>query len=152
MTGVFVNTAIESASADKDIATLKQMEKRSENMASLIEVFQDIDETHVNQVSIEDLEEAFSQNKMSTFMESLGISTDDVWGLFLLLDADGNGAVDLDEFVTGCMQLRGPAKSLQIAKMSFENKLTRQAIKNLTDQIQDVKDLMVTNVLVREYV
>ena len=29
------------------------------------------------QVSIEDLEEAFSQNKMSTFMESLGISTDD---------------------------------------------------------------------------
>lgn len=152
VTGVFVNTAIESASADKDIATLKQMEKRSENMASLIEVFQDIDETHVNQVSIEDLEEAFSQNKMSTFMESLGISTDDVWGLFLLLDADGNGAVDLDEFVTGCMQLRGPAKSLQIAKMSFENKLTRQAIKNLTDQIQDVKDLMVTNVLVREYV
>ena len=33
----------------EDIATLKQMEKRSENMASLIEVFQDIDETHVNQ-------------------------------------------------------------------------------------------------------
>lgn len=98
------------------------------------------------------MEEAFSQNKMSTFMESLGISTDDVWGLFLLLDADGNGDVDLDEFVTGCMQLRGPAKSLQIAKMSFENKLTRQAIKNLTDQIQDVKHLMVTKVLVREYV
>lgn len=155
VTGVFVNTAIESASADKDIATLKQMEKRSENMASLIEVFQDIDETHYNQVSIEDLEEAFSQNKLSTFMESLGISTDDVWGLFLLLDADGNGAVDLDEFVNGCMQLRGPAKSLQIAKMSFENKLTRQAIKNLTDQIHDVKHLMVqapARSLVREYV
>ena len=37
--------------------------------------------------------------------------SEDVWGLFLLLDADGNGAVDLDEFVNGCMQLRGPAKS-----------------------------------------
>lgn len=155
VTGVFVNTAIESASADKDIATLKQMEKRAENMTSLIEVFKDIDETHHNQVSIEDLEEAFSQNKLSTFMESLGISTDDVWGLFLLLDADGNGVVDLDEFVNGCMQLRGPAKSLQIAKMSFENKLTRQAIKNLTDQIQDVKHLLVnrsSRVLVREHV
>lgn len=47
-------------------------------------------------------------------MESLGISTDDVWGLFLLIDADENGVIDLDEFVSGCMQLHGPAKSLQV--------------------------------------
>ena len=33
------------------------------------------------------------------------------------------GRIDLDEFVSGCMQLHGPAKSLQLAKMSFENKL-----------------------------
>ena len=46
-------------------------------------------------------------------MESLGISTDDVWSLFLLLDADENGVIDLDEFVNGCMNLHGPAKSLQ---------------------------------------
>ena len=37
--------------AAEDIATLKQMEKRSENMASLIEVFQDIDETHHNEAA-----------------------------------------------------------------------------------------------------
>lgn len=42
--------------------------------------------------------------------------------LCMLLDADKNGMIDLDEFVSGCMQLHGPAKSLQLAKMSFENK------------------------------
>lgn len=31
----------------------------------------------------------------------------------MLLDADKNGTIDLDEFVAGCMQLHGPAKSLQ---------------------------------------
>lgn len=31
--------------------------------------------------------------------------------------------IDLEEFVSGCMQLHGPAKSLQLAKMSFENKI-----------------------------
>ena len=43
--------------------------------------------------------------------------------LCMLLDSDKNGRIDLDEFVSGCMQLHGPAKSLQLAKMSFENKL-----------------------------
>ena len=42
--------------------------------------------------------------------------------LCMLLDADKSGSIDLDEFVSGCMQLHGPAKSLQLAKMSFENK------------------------------
>lgn len=51
-------------------------------------------------------------------MESLGISTDDVWSLFVLIDADDNGIVDLEEFVNGCMQLHGPAKSLQAARAS----------------------------------
>ena len=77
-------------------------------------------------------------NKMGPFMaswprirlesgleEHLGISTDDIWGLFLLIDADHNGVVDLEEFINGCMQLRGPAKSLQVARMSYENKITR---------------------------
>ena len=67
--------------------------------------------------------------------------------------------VDLDEFVNGCLNLHGPAKSLQpwprnasktfadfsvlhlaiprlslrtrLARMSFENKLTRREIKSL---------------------
>ena len=33
------------------------------------------------QVSLADLEDALSQNKLGTFMESLGISVDDAWEL-----------------------------------------------------------------------
>ena len=40
----------------------------------------------------------------------------------MLLDSDQTGLIDLDEFVSGCMQLYGPAKSMQLAKMSYENK------------------------------
>ena len=57
----------------------------------------------------------------------------------MLLDQDKSGSIDLDEFVSGCLQLHGPAKSMQMAKMSFENKLTRQAIKALTEDLQQLK-------------
>ena len=36
----------------------------------------------------------------------------------MLLDADQTGLLDLDEFVNGCMQLHGPAKSLQAPMVS----------------------------------
>ena len=41
----------------------------------------------------------------------------------MLIDSDQNGLIDLDEFVTGCQQLHGPAKSIQIARMSHETKV-----------------------------
>ena len=31
----------------------------------------------------------------------------------------------------GCLQGRGPAKSIQLVKMSYENKVTRQALKKV---------------------
>lgn len=142
VTGVFVNTAIESAGADKDLATLKQLQKKVENMSALQEVFQDMDQHDINGVTLDDLENALSEEKLGTFLESLGISTDDAWSLFMLIDADHNGIVDLQEFVHGCMQLRGPAKSLQLAKMAYENKLTRQAIKHLHDDVATISRLM----------
>ena len=69
----------------------------------------------------------------------MGISTQDVWTLFTIIDADGSGLIDLDEFVQGCMELHGPAKSFQVSKMSYENKITRQAIKKLVRELSDVK-------------
>eukprot|EP00435_Cladocopium_sp_Y103_P045451 s1298_g13.t1 len=71
--------------------------------------------------------------------DTVGISTDDVWTLFMLLDSDMTGLLDIDDFVNGCMQLRGPAKSLQVAKMSYENKLTRSAIRDVVKELAAMK-------------
>lgn len=44
----------------------------------------------------------------------------------MIIDSDQNGLIDVDEFVTGCQNLHGPAKSIQIARMSHENKVRRE--------------------------
>eukprot|EP00913_Durusdinium_trenchii_P030866 g28908.t1 len=106
VTGVFLNTAIESAGADKDTV---------------------------------DVRNAMSSGELSSFMESLGISTDDVRTLFTLLDSEHRGLIDLDEFVSGCMQLHGPAKSMQMAKMSYENKMIRLTLKGVSKELKMVR-------------
>ena len=59
-----------------------------------------------------------------------------------LLDVASNVAVPARKFgseiprislpaLAGCLQGRGPAKSIQLVKMSYENKVTRQALKKV---------------------
>ncbi|CAE7244991.1 scn4ab [Symbiodinium sp. CCMP2592] len=139
VTGVFCNTAIESAHADKDVAAIKQIHKQAAQVQSLQNIFREMDTENCNVVSLQEFEEAMSQQKMASFLQSMGISTEDVWTLFMIMDADRSGLIDLEEFVSGCMKLCGPAKSLQFAMMSYENKLTRQAIKHLNVETADIR-------------
>ncbi|CAK9101489.1 Voltage-dependent calcium channel type A subunit alpha-1 [Durusdinium trenchii] len=117
---------------------------------ALQQIFQEIDRDQENEVSFEDVKTAIASGELADFLESIGISTNDVWTLFMLLDSDRKGSIDLDEFVSGCMQLHGPAKSLQMAKMSYENKLTRQAIKSLSQDIYNLNKKLTTSTSFKE--
>eukprot|EP00434_Breviolum_minutum_P032125 symbB.v1.2.028412.t1/scaffold2968.1/size66330/2 len=144
VTGVFCNTAIESAAADKDIAVMKQMRKHAAQVQVLRNVFREIDEKSNKSISMEDLQEAMLAHKLSSFFESMGIATQDVMTLFQIIDSDGSGSIDVDEFVTGCMRLHGPAKSLDVAKMGFENEITKVAIKDVEETLQVMKEQLST--------
>merc|ERR1712115_27985 len=50
-----------------------------------------------------------------------------------MLDFDGNGAISIDEFVGGCMRLRGQARSLDVAMLQHDGKKIRQQLKALQD-------------------
>ena len=72
---MFCTTAIESANADKDIAAVKQLHKQTTHVQALRKIFHEIDADQCHVVSIEDLRDAISKKKLSSFLESMGIST-----------------------------------------------------------------------------
>ena len=51
---------------------------------------------------------------MKAFFESLEIGAVDAWTLFLSLDIDGDNLISIDEFMERCVQLRGPARSVDL--------------------------------------
>lgn len=142
VTGVFCNTAIESAASDKEVASMRQVQSKAKQVDTLRGIFQELDRGKTNELSIEDIHQGIEEGELSNFLESIGISTGDVWTLFMLLDSDQQGCIDLEEFVNGCMQLHGPAKSMQMAKMSFENKITRQSIKQLSKEVRTLRQCL----------
>eukprot|EP00435_Cladocopium_sp_Y103_P071868 s317_g38.t1 len=135
VTGVFCQTAIESASNDKDVATMKQVNAKSQKISQLKTIFQEMDRENTNFVSFQDVKDAVHSPELKDFLESMGIISDDIWTWFMLLDTEQTGLVDLDAFVSGCMQLYGTARSMQMAKMSYENKLLRDAVSDMREEI-----------------
>eukprot|EP00931_Biecheleriopsis_adriatica_P073307 TRINITY_DN47618_c0_g1_i1.p1 TRINITY_DN47618_c0_g1~~TRINITY_DN47618_c0_g1_i1.p1 ORF type:complete len:651 (-),score=115.72 TRINITY_DN47618_c0_g1_i1:8-1918(-) len=133
VTGVFCHTAIESANSDKDIAIRVQLANHKNYVKAIKGMFQDMDVDGSNSITIDEFERTLSDASMKAYLASIEVDTVDAWTLFSLIDRDMSGCIDLDEFVTGCLNLRGPAKALHIAKMSYENKHMRQMMKSLME-------------------
>lgn len=121
---------------------MKQMHKHEAQVQSLREIFNEINNGNTCVVSLKQLKEALQSKKLASFMHSMDISTQDIWTLFMVIDANGDGQVTLDEFVFGCMQLQGPAKGLQMARMSYENTMMREEIKKLQHDMQLMKVIL----------
>merc|ERR1712203_4802 len=81
-------------------------------------------------------EEAVEDASMVAYFSALGLEIADVKSLFVLLDRDQTGSIDIEEFLVGCLRLRGEARSLDLAKLQFESEWMVQSLENLTLQVR----------------
>merc|ERR1712232_240200 len=58
----------------------------------------------------------------------LGIEVNHAQCLFQLLDQDQSGRISMDEFIAGCLRMRGDAKAVDMALLLFT---TRRVLKKL---------------------
>merc|ERR1712224_1155991 len=52
----------------------------------------------------------------------LELEVNEAKGLFRLLDIEGAGEVPIEDFVLGCMRLKGTAKNVDVVTLMYENK------------------------------
>merc|ERR1712014_15414 len=56
------------------------------------------------------------------FFSSLGLDVSNASEVFSLMDVDGGGELEIDEFVIGCMQLKGGARAVNMEALMRENR------------------------------
>jgi len=88
----------------------------------LRELFDQGDENHTGFMTLSDLQRFMNDDKVKAHMRVIGIDAFQATGIFRLLDTDGNGHVEADEFIMGCMRLEGPAKEVDLATLLYESK------------------------------
>lgn len=147
LTGFFCSSTM--ANQDHETVVDNFKKKKIGNIMALEGLLAQIDKEGYREacggITISLLEQSLSDPKFMAFFANLEIDISDAWALFRILDMDGSGVVDTDEFVDGCMKLQGTAKSMDLATLRLEVKKMSRDLKEFRASImQDIHTLVST--------
>merc|ERR1712232_490076 len=111
--GIFCHNAMEAFETDKEKVVEARLKAKKTYVDSLVDLFHEFDEDGSNQISKQEFEQGLGQPRMQAVLKTLDIEKRDATALFDML-ADASGDVNLEDFVTGCINLRGTANAIQV--------------------------------------
>eukprot|EP00450_Noctiluca_scintillans_P014600 CAMPEP_0194523428 /NCGR_PEP_ID=MMETSP0253-20130528/58313_1 /TAXON_ID=2966 /ORGANISM="Noctiluca scintillans" /LENGTH=622 /DNA_ID=CAMNT_0039367967 /DNA_START=69 /DNA_END=1937 /DNA_ORIENTATION=+ len=119
VTGVFVEGAQRILKDDKEAELLRMVRRlfsnlRLPNQSGMSSVLHG-DEEGTNDIPWAAFAEQFNSEQMERYLKLVDLSDTKAEDLFMLLDADESGSISVEEFVQGCIRLRGPARSVELS-------------------------------------
>jgi hypothetical protein len=142
MTGVFVQSAMESASRDHELLSQSMIIDRERHVEAITRLFRRIDTTSSGSITLLEFEANLSDDAVKAFLAELELQVTDAWSLFKLLDSEGHGCVEISDFVDGCLKLKGPAKSVDIACLLHENKKLKKKLADMEESEQRTEEML----------
>mmetsp|Transcript_62311 Transcript_62311/g.200895 ORF Transcript_62311/g.200895 Transcript_62311/m.200895 type:complete len:806 (+) Transcript_62311:139-2556(+) len=112
VTGVFVEASLKTAKEHHETFLLSH--------ASNLFLASDLDRNGT--VSWDEFESRLDDPHMQEFFKSIDVDVSEAQSVFHLLDVDDSGVLDLDQFMDGCLRLRGPAKAVDLSMLMHETK------------------------------
>eukprot|EP00927_Polykrikos_kofoidii_P011610 TRINITY_DN14958_c0_g1_i1.p1 TRINITY_DN14958_c0_g1~~TRINITY_DN14958_c0_g1_i1.p1 ORF type:complete len:755 (-),score=136.06 TRINITY_DN14958_c0_g1_i1:61-2325(-) len=112
VTGVFVDSALRAAKVDHDANLFSQLQ----------ELFRTIDADNSGVITWSEFAAKIGDPAMVTYFKALDIDAGEAYGLFTLLDVSDSGEINVEEFVFGCLRLRGNAQAIDLATLIYLHK------------------------------
>jgi len=100
----FVESAIDRATKVREMQKLSQASR----------LFKSLDKDMSGYISCDELDEHLESKEVQEFFESIDVDASEAKCLFDLIDCDGSGEIEFNEFLSGCLRLQGPAKSMDM--------------------------------------
>jgi len=121
-TGIFVNEAVSLASQDSEFAQQEEEAKNRAHLVALHSYFKEADSDGSGTISREEYRAYMHSWEGQKFLNKVGLDVSDEEAFFREIDVDGNGLLELDEFVVGCMHLLRGSKAIDMASLAAENR------------------------------
>jgi len=115
VTAAFVQQAIDRSVNVKELQRVAQAKR----------LFMQLDSNQSSTITYSDLEDKMGEQITLDFFKSIDVAPSEAEYLFDMLDSDGTGEINFDEFMGGCLGLQGPAKSIDLVMAVRELKAFR---------------------------
>lgn len=133
MTGVFCDSAIKAAERDHEMVIHSLLQTKKDFKELVSNLFFRIDDLGLGMITIAEFEKHFNDEAVRAFFESLEMGAADAWTLFASLDADGDNVISLKDFTERCIQLHGPARSVDLFALAQQNAKLRDQLKHIEE-------------------
>ncbi|CAE7025570.1 Scn11a [Symbiodinium sp. CCMP2456] len=117
LTAVFCQSAIESAQNDHATAVQSMLANKEMHLQKIRALFSQLGSQQSGTITFGQFEEKINSAEVREYFETLGLDVEDAWSFFKLLDQDGGGSVEVEEFLRGCLRFRGNAKAIDIGQL-----------------------------------
>jgi hypothetical protein len=134
ITGLCTDNALRYEERNRSFAVEKELEQREQFIQQITDLFHAVDGDNSGTVTVAEMEELLSDESLSAFFRVLGFDISDATTFLRLLDADSDGALDIKEFLQGCVKFRGPARNMDIHILLLEQ---RRLLKTMSELIKE---------------
>jgi hypothetical protein len=135
VTGVFVESAMQLR--DRDLLIHSEMERTEEFLNDMRELFLEADADNTGRMCWNELKDYFKNERVVAYFTVHQLDVSDAYFIFKLLDTDGSGEIEIDEFAMGCMRLKGQAKTSDMLRIMQESAKINQQIFADLDHFND---------------
>eukprot|EP00928_Gymnodinium_smaydae_P031908 TRINITY_DN23264_c0_g2_i1.p1 TRINITY_DN23264_c0_g2~~TRINITY_DN23264_c0_g2_i1.p1 ORF type:complete len:598 (+),score=57.58 TRINITY_DN23264_c0_g2_i1:71-1795(+) len=141
VTGIFVENSSKLSMKDESTLIMELMESESKWMDEMSSVY-DVMRGDSDEVTKSQFENGMMDFGIQARMKKLGVDADSyaIIGLFDLLDFDRSGSLKFEEFVLGVKMLHGNAKSIDIAKLLYDNIVIKDDLRQIISKLDDCAD------------
>eukprot|EP00928_Gymnodinium_smaydae_P027555 TRINITY_DN21280_c0_g1_i5.p1 TRINITY_DN21280_c0_g1~~TRINITY_DN21280_c0_g1_i5.p1 ORF type:complete len:642 (-),score=90.00 TRINITY_DN21280_c0_g1_i5:214-1986(-) len=139
VTGIFVDNSSKLSMKDEETLVLESAENKARWIEDVSELFRDMggSDGFLNNAQFE---RGITDLRVQAKLKKLGldIEPEAMLGLFDVLDFDKSGQLTVDEFTLGIKMLHGNAKSIDIARLLYDNMSIKKDLHGLRILLTDM--------------
>lgn len=98
----------------------------------LRKLFNKLDDTNTGTLTLSDIEKHFDDDEVRALFETLELKATDAWTLFQSIDHNEDFKINLEEFLNGCVELRGFAKAVDLFALRTQVAKVREELKTIS--------------------
>jgi RNA binding exosome subunit len=136
VTGVFVNEAMVMAGKDQELVIEEELSRKGSDINEFIRMFHEADADGNGKVSWDEFREQMEDDRVKAYFKVLDLNVDEAEQLFVLLDPQVSGEVSIDDFVQGCIRMKGGAKSIDVQTLLWQNKAMMEDLKKMNSRLE----------------
>lgn len=121
VTSIFVDKAQKISLTDQDFVIQDELARNAVYAKNISKLFHEADSDHSGMLSWAEFEDHLKDEHVQAYFATLELDVSQARALFILLDVDETNEVGIEEFVGGCMQLKGEARSIDVNMLLYEN-------------------------------